>query len=120
MGSMAHTMSKLEAARSSFTPTYRKGHDHLERGASHKTYGIDVSYFDAFKFRYPYDADCTSWHGNQIVVYGDEALRDRILSALQPHPLVAPQQGGGEECSGNYTYDKDGAVIGGITRGYYD
>lgn len=35
-------------------------------------------------------------------------------------PLVAPQQDGGEARSASYTYDKDGAVVGGITRGYYD
>lgn len=82
MGQLADIMDRCEAARRDFKQSYRKGHDYLESDASHKTYGIDASYFDVFKFRHPYNGDYTSWHGNQIVVYGDEKLRDRILTAL--------------------------------------
>ena len=83
MGMMANSVEQLENERAKFRTSYRKGHDYLEKDAKYKTFGIDVSYFDVFKHRYPYDADCTSWHGNQIAIYGDEALRDRILASLQ-------------------------------------
>lgn len=47
-------------------------------------------------------------------------VNDRQPERYRHRPLVAPQQDCGEARSASYTYDKDGAVVGGITRGYYD
>ncbi len=44
---------------------FRKGDDFLKKGADHKTFGIH----------------CPDW-AQQIEVYGDEGLRDRILRLL--------------------------------------
>lgn len=51
--------------------TYEKGLDELEDGDAFKTFGISLL------------LDGKLDHTNQICVYGDEAMRDRILAFLQ-------------------------------------
>lgn len=83
MGSQADYDAGLEAARAAFQVRYVKGDDYLVDSAEFKTFGIDVSEFDPFRYSpHKPGADGEGWHHNKIQVYGDEALRDRILSLL--------------------------------------
>lgn len=73
----------MEAARAAFKVDYAKGGVHQAEGAAFKTFSIDVSEFDPFRYS-PYEpgADGKGWHYGKIAVHGDEALRDLILSLL--------------------------------------
>lgn len=72
---MACRMASKGAAEACIMPVverreFRKGEDELAPGADHKTFGIS-------EWNGGVEA-----HGNRIKVYGDEALRDYILSTL--------------------------------------
>lgn len=79
---MIEDLSKIrETAEKAFKTEFRKGFDEIEPGSDYKTYSIDVSYFDGVE--YPSGRTKVGWHGDKIKVFGDEALRDRILKELQ-------------------------------------
>lgn len=56
-----------------FRPTYTKGDEYLDPGADHETYGIDAT-----QMRHGH---VSTWF-SKINVYGDAALRDRIIRLL--------------------------------------
>lgn len=81
MGSQADYNARIEAMRAAFVVEYRRGATIEARsGSSFATYPIDVSYFDALAAA---RGEGPKWHAGKIEVYGDEALRDRILAFLK-------------------------------------
>jgi len=88
-GSMARAIRLMDEKQAAFVPRYRAGGDRLDHGADRRTYSIDVSYFSrtaAVPGTNPIEYGAEQWHGAQIDVHGDRALRDKIVALLTATP----------------------------------